>query len=276
MESRASCALIAYHRVSAILTNNSADRENSASFLPYGGKPWVRVVIVNYNSGPLIQNCVNALAAQSFGAFEAVIVDNASLDGSADQIKKPDARFRLIRSPENLGFAAGCNLGANSAKTPWLAMLNPDAIPNPDWLEQLHLATIRYKSASLFGSKQIMAKTPETLDGFRAMCIQFTASRGAAGTAGQPKPAQKRIVWYFPPAPRPRSISRELYVRLEGFDEDFFCYLEDVDLDSAPGWKAANAFSCATQSSIISARPLPEGPAISRSFTATGTGFGCC
>ena len=228
MESRASCALIAYHRVSAILTNNSADRENSASFLPYGGKPWVRVVIVNYNSGPLIQNCVNALAAQSFGAFEAVIVDNASLDGSADQIKKPDARFRLIRSPENLGFAAGCNLGANSAKTPWLAMLNPDAIPNPDWLEQLHLATIRYKSASLFGSKQIMAKTPETLDGFGDVYSVYGIPwRGGYGWPAETCPKEDCLV--FSPCAAAALYKRELYVRLEGFDEDFFCYLEDVD-----------------------------------------------
>jgi len=213
----------------AILSIHYADLENTALSLHGDGNPWVRVVIVNYNGAGFIQHCVDALAKQSFEAFEAVIVDNASKDGSADQLKFPDARFRLIRSAENLGFAAGCNLGANGANTPWLAMLNPDAIPNPDWLEHLQLATRRYKYATLFGSKQIMANSPDTLDGFGDVySIYGIPWRGGYGWPVETCPKEDCLV--FAPCAAAALYKRELYLRLNGFDEDFFCYLEDVDL----------------------------------------------
>ena len=83
---------------------------------PDAAAPWGRVVIVNYNGGDYLVRAVAALARQSMADFEAVIVDNASSDGSADTLILPDWRFRLVRAGGNLGFAAGCNLGARGAR----------------------------------------------------------------------------------------------------------------------------------------------------------------
>ncbi|WP_141400349.1 glycosyltransferase, partial [Magnetospirillum sp. 15-1] len=127
---------------------------------------WVRVIIVNYNGGDLIGRTLSALAAQTMADFEAVIVDNASTDGSADNLTLPDDRFRLICAGANLGFAAGNNLGARGCTAPWIATLNPDARPRPDWLDQLCRASERHAGVGVFGSTQLLGDDGRLIDGF--------------------------------------------------------------------------------------------------------------
>ena len=92
--------------------------------------PTIAVIIVNYNSGAWLQRCVTALAQQTFADFEAIILDNASSDGSFSLAETPpDGRFRFIGGATNLGFAAGNNLAIAATTAPWIATLNPDAIP---------------------------------------------------------------------------------------------------------------------------------------------------
>jgi GT2 family glycosyltransferase len=191
-------------------------------------RPWVRVVIVNYNAGPLLRATVEGLARQSDPDFEAVIVDNASIDGSADARTLPDARFRLLRAGANLGFAAGCNLGARGAETPWLAMLNPDAIPDEDWLAALKRATARYPEIVMFGSTQVDAANPAVLDGAGDNYSIFgLAWRGGHGAPAHTVKSDARV---FSPCAAAALYRRDVFEAEGGFAESFFCYLEDVDL----------------------------------------------
>lgn len=147
------------------------------------GVAWVRVIIVNHNAGPLLQNCIDALAAQSLAVFEAIIVDNDSSDGSAKALRLPDDRFRLHLAHTNLGFAAANNLAVADCTSPWVATLNPDAIAGKTWLEELHSATLRHPSVRMFGSTQLDAQKPDRVDGFGDVYSVFgTAWRGASGS----------------------------------------------------------------------------------------------
>jgi glycosyltransferase involved in cell wall biosynthesis len=64
--------------------------------------PWVRVVIVNFNSGPVLQQVIDGLARQSDGGFEAILIDNGSTEGWIGDLCLPDRRFRVIRASANL------------------------------------------------------------------------------------------------------------------------------------------------------------------------------
>jgi N-acetylglucosaminyl-diphospho-decaprenol L-rhamnosyltransferase len=190
--------------------------------------PWVRVVVVNYNSGPLLAETLRGLAAQSDPDFEAVIVDNGSTDGSADSSILPDHRFRLFLAKKNLGFAVGCNLGARGARTPWLAMLNPDAIPDEGWLTALKRATRLYPDVPLFGSTQVDAGNPSVLDGAGDnYCIYGLAWRGGHG---QPAAVIKTDTRAFSVCAAAALYRRDVFESAGGFAESFFCYQEDVDL----------------------------------------------
>jgi N-acetylglucosaminyl-diphospho-decaprenol L-rhamnosyltransferase len=191
-------------------------------------QPWVRVVIVNYNAGPLLAAAIEGLARQSDPDFEAVIVDNASTDGSAEACVLPDERFRFLDAGANLGFAAGCNLGCRGAETPWLAMLNPDAIPDENWLAALRQATLRYPEAVLFGSTQVDAADPTTLDGGGDNYSIFgLAWRGGHGRSVEVVKADMRV---FSPCAAAALYRRDIFEAAGGFAESFFCYMEDVDL----------------------------------------------
>jgi N-acetylglucosaminyl-diphospho-decaprenol L-rhamnosyltransferase len=190
--------------------------------------PWVRVVIVNFNGGDFLQAAVEGLANQVMDDFEAVIVDNASTDGSLERLVLPDGRFRVIQAGSNTGFAAGSNLGARDASALWLAMLNPDAVPNPQWLARLRAATERYPDVALFGSTQLMANAPTLLDGAGDNYSVFgLAWRGGYGTPAARVSGDMEV---FSLCAAAALYRRDVFSAAGGFAEAFFCYLEDVDL----------------------------------------------
>jgi GT2 family glycosyltransferase len=191
--------------------------------------PWVRIIIVNYNGGQLLQDCVEAVAAQTMPAFEAVIIDNASTDPPVSSLVLPDDRFQIRMSPRNIGFAAGSNLGAQGSCTPWLATLNPDTRPRPDWLAELCAATERYPWASSFGSTQFEAIDPKIVDGFGDILSAFgTAWRRGGGAPVSSLPPGDCLA--FSPCGAAALYAKSAFEETGGFDESFFCYLEDVDL----------------------------------------------
>jgi GT2 family glycosyltransferase len=194
-----------------------------------GENPWVRIVVVNYDAGDMLQACVDALAAQTMSDFETVIVDNASVVHPISGLRLPDERFQLLHAGANIGFAAGSNLGARGATAPWIATLNPDTKPRPDWLAELRAATERYGWATMFGSTQLKLEDPDIVDGFGDVLSAFgSAWRSGNGRSVRELPNEDCEV--FSPCAAAALYKRSSFERAGGFDESFFCYLEDVDL----------------------------------------------
>ena len=194
-----------------------------------GDYPWVRIVVVNYNAGPMLQSCVEALANQTMPDFEVVIVDNASTIHPISDLRLPDGRFRIQNAGDNIGFAAATNLGAQGCVVPWIATLNPDTRPRPDWLAELRSATERHRWATMFGSTQLAMDNPEIVDGFGDVLSAFgSAWRSGNGRSVRELPESDCEV--FSPCAAAALYARASFEREGGFDENFFCYLEDVDL----------------------------------------------
>lgn len=102
--------------------------------------PRIRVVVVNYNGGDHLLRCFEHLARTTWPdeALDLVLVDNASSDGSADQIEKAFPQVRVMRSPENLGWSGGNNLGLEDLDdVQYVALVNPDAFVEAGWLGPL-------------------------------------------------------------------------------------------------------------------------------------------
>ncbi len=194
-------------------------------------QPVVTVVIVNFNAGQYLSKTLAGLAAQTETRFRAIVVDNASSDQSLTDARAclgDDGRFEFILLPTNTGFAAANNLAARKADTPWLALLNPDAIPNRDWLEQLLAATRRHPQAAMFGSTQIDQNNPGLLDGagdrYFALGIPW---RGGHGWPRSTLPPEGEV---FSPCGAAALYRTDIYRTAGGLEEAFFCYVEDVDL----------------------------------------------
>ena len=189
--------------------------------------PAISVVIVAFESAATLSRCLAALRAQTFGDFEVLLVDNASSDGAAQAAAKADPSIRLIEAGGNIGFAAGNNLAAGQARGQWLALLNPDAYADPDWLEQLIAATQRWSKIRSFACLQKAADRPGKVDGAGdVLTLAGIPYRGAYGHDLVAFPEGE----VFSACGAAHLIARDLFLGLGGFDERFFCYCEDVDL----------------------------------------------
>jgi N-acetylglucosaminyl-diphospho-decaprenol L-rhamnosyltransferase len=191
----------------------------------------ISVLIVNYNAGRHLGKTLQSLAAQTFGDFEVLVLDNASTDNSATSAQAVvafDSRFTFRFLGENVGFAAGNNLLSATARGTWLALLNPDAVPVPGWLERLVEATRRHPAAVMFGSTQVDAADPQRLDGAGDQYLAIGLPwRGGFGWPLAALPPEGEV---FSPCAAACLIRADAFREAGGFDERFFCYVEDVDL----------------------------------------------
>lgn len=201
----------------------------------------VDMVIVNWNSGALLRNCLASIEAHGGGAVRRVfVVDNGSVDGSAE-VDAPGLDWELIRAGANLGFGRACNLAAKRAEAPFLLFFNPDAELRPGTLDRA-LAFMRDPANAQVGVAGVRL-TDE--DGHvHRHCARFPTWRNFIGNSlGLTRLLKRR----FPPIimldwdhreSRPVDhvmgafylIRRELFERVGGFDDDYFVYLEDLDL----------------------------------------------
>jgi GT2 family glycosyltransferase len=102
-------------------------------------EPLVTVVVLNWNGAHLLGDCLRGLAAQDLpeGQVATWVVDNASTDGSLELLADQFPWVRAIANDSNDGFAGGNNLALREVATPFVALINNDARPEPDWLRRL-------------------------------------------------------------------------------------------------------------------------------------------
>ncbi|MEZ5947289.1 MAG: glycosyltransferase family 2 protein [Hyphomonas sp.] len=191
--------------------------------------PKFSVLIVNYNGGDFVQKALDSLAQQTRRDFEVILVDNASSDGSIDHLDASGLpSFTLLAEPENHGYAGGSNLCARSASGKWLVCLNPDAIAEPDFLAQIDAGISRYPSVRMFACAQLSLEDNNLLDGAGDAYLVFGIPwRGGFGRRSHELPPEGEC---FSPCGASAVFERETFLSHGGFDEDFFCFCEDVDL----------------------------------------------
>jgi len=135
-----------------------------------------------------------------------------------------------VESQENLGFAAGNNLGFKYAENAeWLILLNPDAVPSVDWLERMLSTAEKHPEFSMFGSRMLQMNNPELLDG-DGDCYHISGFAWRSGIGLASKKVPNKTKEAFSPCAAAALYKGSVIRSAGGFDEDFFCYMEDVDL----------------------------------------------
>jgi GT2 family glycosyltransferase/peptidoglycan/LPS O-acetylase OafA/YrhL len=189
----------------------------------------VGVIIVNKNAGSHLAQTLESLARQTTAPHRVIVVDNASDDGSVDGLDARFPKFEIVRSSENLGFAAGNNLALRMCgDCELVALLNPDAFPEPDWLATLVAAAADHPECAVFGSKLVLAGDRSTLDGtgdqYHVSGLAWRRDQGASVDVARERGET------FSACAAAALYRRDALVAVGGLDESFFCYYEDTDL----------------------------------------------
>jgi GT2 family glycosyltransferase len=190
----------------------------------------VAVLIVNWNGGELLTRCLESVRQQRRQPDHIIVVDNASSDDSLTRAEPLLRDVELIRLVSNAGFARANNVAAAAARRyDALALLNPDAVADPEWLATLVDAAEREPAVAAFASRMLLASTPQYLDGAGdSYHVSGRAWRNGHRASSSTWPAGDRDV--FAPCAAAALYRRDAFDEVGGFDEQYFCYFEDVDL----------------------------------------------
>lgn len=184
------------------------------------------VVVVNFNGGELLRRCLASVLAQQPAAAEVLVVDNASTDGSVEQL--PEG-VTLLRQPCNGGFGAGVNAGIAATHAAFVMTLNPDTELQPGCLAAVTAALDADPALGSVAPRILLASDPSLID---ANGIGLTSSLGHINcdhglrdedVGNQPRPV-------LGPMGGAALWRRSALERAGGFAENWFLYWEDLDL----------------------------------------------
>lgn len=195
--------------------------------------PKISVVILNWNGRRYLYDCLTSLQAQTYTDFEVIMVDNGSTDGSVEWVAEHFPLVRMICNETNVGFAAGNNQAIRASQAEFVVTLNNDTRVEPDWLASLVAAVEEDPSVGMCASKMLFADQSEIINSTGISLDPVGIAWDRRG--GEPDDGVEAApVKVFGPCAGAALYRRTMLDQVGLFDEDFFAYLEDVDL----AWRA--------------------------------------
>ncbi len=180
----------------------------------------ISIIIVSYNTADLLTPCIESILKQTGVSFEIIVIDNNSPDNSLAVLENFKDKINIIASPENLGFGKANNKAFQQSQGRYLFILNPDTeLQAINDLQTLVKFMDQNPNYGLIGTRIINSNQSETLPqneypGERYVTSPFSALPGD-------------IAWVLGAS---MITHREIFSKINGFDEDYFLYGEDTDL----------------------------------------------
>jgi GT2 family glycosyltransferase len=201
--------------------------------------PLASVVIPNWNGLQHLSVCLDALRAQTYPNVEVVLVDNGSTDGSQALVVEHYPEVRLVALGQNLGLTGASNAGVRAAAGEILISLNNDTEVEPRFVEALTDALLDHPEAGMAASKMLLFDRRDTLhsagDGYGFDGMPFNRGVWQRDEGQYDEPA-----WIFGGCGGGVAYRRTMLDQVGLFDESFFMYCEDVDLNwraQLAGWR---------------------------------------
>jgi GT2 family glycosyltransferase len=202
--------------------------------------PLVSAVVVNWNCGEMLQQALASLFAQTWPALEVILVDNGSVDGSVEQAERCFGnRLRVVRNVKNEGFARGNNVGFAAARGEWIFLLNSDAVCPPDVVSELMAFVAGKPDVGQLACRVVQADQPHFYDSAGLLLYPDGIAR-PRGWQEKDQGQYDRAEEVLAPHGCACALRQAMLDQIGGFDEDFFCYFEDLDLGmrgQLAGWK---------------------------------------
>jgi GT2 family glycosyltransferase len=192
--------------------------------------PVIEIIIPNWNGIHLLVDCLDSLRRQSCRDFSVTVIDNGSRDDSVNRLEREYPEVKVIRFAENKGFSAAVNEGIRNGSSPWILLLNNDMEVDPDCLQVLKEQVQLHSSYDSFALRMVNFHAREFLDGAGDGFLRGGAGY-RIGTMEKYGPPYNRDREVFGACAGAALYRKEFFVKVGLFDEDFFAYLEDVDIN---------------------------------------------
>ena len=197
----------------------------------------VSIIIPHYNGKKLLHNCISSIYQNiNIDNFEIIVVDNASTDDSVKNIKDLFSDVVIVSNKENIGYSGGCNIGAQQAKGKYLIFLNNDTEHSDGWIEKLVDFLEKHPDTFAAQPKVLNINNKEYFDyaggaggfidrfGFPYVKGRlFNTLEKDTGQYDEPS----EIFWSSGAA---MIVRADIFNQLNGFDEVYFAYMEEIDL----------------------------------------------
>lgn len=195
----------------------------------------VTIMIVSYNTREMTLGAIRSVYAQTKRrSFEIIVVDNGSSDGSAEAIAGAYPEVRLIRRPDNPGFAAGNNIAAREAKGLYLLLLNPDTEVLDGAIDKLVAFAEHRSDGGAWGGVCVLSDgriDPGCRQAEPTLLGRFWSLIGLDGRRAEKLLRDERFEGEVPVLEGAfMMLRRDLWRELGGFDESFVMYGEEADL----------------------------------------------
>ena len=201
------------------------------------------VIILNWNGKELLKECLDSLLSQACRSFEVILVDNGSVDGSADYVQESYPWVRLVVLPHNMGFAEGNNRGLEIARGEFIVTLNNDTRVEPDFLDELFRPAVADDTVGMVAAKMLNFFDTGRIDsvgikvGHNGMGYNIGVGEHDQGQYDVPAEV-------FGACAGAALYRRSMLDEVGFFDRDFFAYYEDLDLAwraRLAGWRCVTA-----------------------------------
>ncbi len=195
--------------------------------------PLVSIIILNYNAGTLLVNCVDSILQTNYQNYEILVVDNNSNDASHKKCKEKFPSIHLIENADNLGYCEGNNVGIRKANGEFIIILNPDTLVDSNWIKELISAYKKFGDG-LYQPKFLTTTNHDILmsTGNMIHLFGFGFSR-SKGEVDDGKFNDHELIGYA--SGTCLFTTSKIFKKLGLFDSFLFAYHDDLDL----GWRAA-------------------------------------
>jgi hypothetical protein len=191
--------------------------------------PSISIVIPNYNGAACLEACLQSLMQQTRPPAEILVVDNASRDHSVEMVRRVAPHARILLQQRNSGFAAAVNRGAQEARGEWIAVLNNDTEADADWLAECSAAIGRHPDASFLACRILDYKQRDRIYS-AGDCFLRSGIGYRRGQEQLDCEEYRREIPIFSACGCAALYRRAVLEEVQGYDEHFFAYLEDVEL----------------------------------------------
>jgi len=189
--------------------------------------PRVSVIIPTWNGWALLEPALESLERQTYRDFEVIVVDNGSTDGTEEHLARRFPDVRLIRFPENRGFAPAVNAGISEGRGEFIVLMNNDTEAEPGWIGALVRALDEHPEVGSCASRMLDFYDRSRIDAAGDRLGIMASQIGH----GMPDGPEFDVPRYVLSACAGASAYRRSALDDVGlFDERFFAYMEDVDL----------------------------------------------